>query len=315
MPLFGHNDHDEAWRALQHGIPGFAQVAAGQGWQPAGERPFSGHLEDPVHEIMRCMYGVPRAGPTAGFQVAPTFYTDACRGTISGRTVVVANAWTGIGPNLPFGLSGMKGAAVCGIELGGMLPVACIQPRQIPPVFRLLLASPTGDPAFDERFLVNKSEPDALRMVLPGMARAADMLTAGIRQQIMAHDDWVFLSSEYWLGCIAREPFRTVDAVSQRISEVLGILAAIPASIVPDHIDHSADDVVARFARLGDVDDAIAALQTLTDGERDQLRRSDTPLAAFADVRTPLEAMARFQELGVQERAQLLAMFQRAGGG
>lgn len=95
---------------------------------------------------------------------------------------------------------------------------------------------------------------------------------------------------------------------------MLGIVAAIPTSAVPDHIDHSADDVVARFSRLDSVDEALAKLQALTPADRDRLRQSDSPLAAFADVRTPLEAMARFQELDAQRRTQLLAMFQRVTG-
>lgn len=316
MPLFGHKDkdYDTSWRARENDIPGLAEVAAAQGWQPAGEQPFAGHLEDPLHEVARCMYGVPRYGPTAGFQVQPTFYRDAYRGTISGRGVVVANGWTPIGPNLPFGMSGIKGSAVCAVEIPGLLPVACIEPRQFSPVFRHWIAT-TGDPAFDDRFLVNKSEPDVLRHVLPGLARPEDMLTADIRQRVMAHDDWVFRFSEYWLGCIARGPFRTVEDVSQRISEVLGIVAAIPTTIVPDHIDHSADDVVARFARMDSVDEALAALQALTPQDRDRLRQSDSPMAAFADVRSPLEAMAIFQKLDAQRRTELLALFQRVEGG
>jgi hypothetical protein len=41
------------------------------------------------------------------------------------------------------------------------------------------------------------------------------------------------------------------------------------------------------------------------------LAQSNTPLAAFADVTTPEQAMARFESLDVQQRMQLLGMFQR----
>jgi len=316
MPLFSHRahpDHDDSRRHPWDPVPGLAEVAAGQGWQPAGDRPFEGHLESPVHEISRWMYGASRSGPGDDFQVSPTFYTDAYRGTISGRAVVVANAWTTLGPAMPFGKSGTKGAAVCAVEVGGLLPVAFIQPCQFRPMYRLLV-HPTGDPAFDERFIVNASGPEVMSRVLPGLAQPGDMLTADVRQRIMAHDDWVFRFEDYWLGCIARGQFMTVDDVSQRISEVLGIMAAIPASIVPDHIDHSADDVVARFSRFDSVDQALAELQALTPDDRDRLRQSDSPLSAFADVTTPLEAMAKFQELDAQRRTQLLAMFQRVTG-
>ena len=59
------------------------------------------------------------------------------------------------------------------------------------------------------------------------------------------------------------------------------------------------------------MEDAIAFLQGLTPDERERLARSDTPLAAFADVRTPEEAMARFGSLPEARRMQLLAMFAR----
>ena len=100
--------------------------------------------------------------------------------------------------------------------------------------------------------------------------------------------------------------------VGTRVGEVMGIVAAIPASVLPAHMDHSADDLVARLSKIDSVEGAIAMLQQLTPGEREQLARSDTPLAAFADVQTPEEAMARFGSLDAQRRMQIIAMFTRA---
>ena len=71
---------------------------------------------------------------------------------------------------------------------------------------------------------------------------------------------------------------------------------------------------MARISRLDGVEDAIAFLQDLTPADRERLGRSDTPLAAFADVRTPEEAMARFGSLPESQRMQLLAMFMRVEG-
>jgi hypothetical protein len=73
--------------------------------------------------------------------------------------------------------------------------------------------------------------------------------------------------------------------------------------------DHSQDDLVDRISRLTSVEDALAFLQGLTPGERERLAQSDTPLAAFAGVRTPEEAMARFQSLDERQRMQLITMF------
>ncbi len=96
---------------------------------------------------------------------------------------------------------------------------------------------------------------------------------------------------------------------------MLGIVIAIPGTVMPSQVDYSADDLAARIRRLDDVNDAIAFLQSLTPDERDRLARSDTPLAAFADVRTPEEALARFGSLPEAQRMQLLAMFSRVDGG
>ena len=99
------------------------------------------------------------------------------------------------------------------------------------------------------------------------------------------------------------------------MSEVLGIIAAVPASIAPAQIDHSVDDLLVRIARIDDVDDALAFLQQLSDADRQRLAASPTPLAKFADVRTPDEAIARLMSLPDMERLQVLGMFEKADGG
>jgi hypothetical protein len=92
----------------------------------------------------------------------------------------------------------------------------------------------------------------------------------------------------------------------------------IPDAVLPSQVDHSPDDLTARISRLNGVEDALALLQDLTPADREQLARSNTPLAVFADVQTPEEALARFGSLDLQKRMQLLAMFRRvddASGG
>jgi hypothetical protein len=59
--------------------------------------------------------------------------------------------------------------------------------------------------------------------------------------------------------------------VTQRIGEVLAIVAAIPTSVLPDHVDHSADDLLARIS----------------------------------------QAMARFHALDPERKMQLITMFMR----
>ena len=95
------------------------------------------------------------------------------------------------------------------------------------------------------------------------------------------------------------------------MSQVLAIVAAIPASVVPDHVDHAEDDVIARIDKLTSLEDAMALLQQLTPADRERLAKSDTPLSAFADVKTPQEAMARFKDLDQGRKMQLMATFMR----
>ena len=195
----------------------------------------------------------------------------------------------------------MKGVAVCVVELPSILALASVQPRRLKhPVVRGLPETPTGDASFDEQF-----------RVVTAPVLGAIPVTPEMQRLIMAHDDWSFRTERYRFACVRKDPFDSVEEMVQRIDEVLAIVAAIPSSVLPDRVDHSQDDLVARIAELDSVDDALEFLQHLTAGDREQLARSNTPLAAFADVTTPEEAIARFQAMDQGHQMQLLAMFER----
>lgn len=117
------------------------------------------------------------------------------------------------------------------------------------------------------------------------------------------------------LVCVTQGSFATADDVVRRVHDVLDLVAAIPASVVAHRVDRSVDDLAARIARIDSVEQAITFLQGLGDADRERLARSDTPLAGFADVRTPEEAMARFQALDQAQQMQLMGLFMRARGG
>jgi hypothetical protein len=282
------------------GASALGQAAFTQGWQPVGSQPFDGHLEGRVPAITRCLWGMSRSENLQS-QHAGTNYRDAFRGSIDGRNVTVANAWTYL---LPPGVRrdpGFGGTGCCVVELPSTLPIVCIQPRRIHAVLGMH-ATPTGSPEFDQRFIVNA--------VPTGMlGDPQQMLTPEVQQRIMARDDWVFVAERYLLGCFSRGPFGSFDEATQRLGEVLAIVAAIPESVLPSHVDHSQDDLVDRISRITSVEDALAFLQGLTQNDRERLAQSSTPLAAFADCRTPDEAMARFQSLDQGQRMQLIAMF------
>ena len=185
-----------------------------------------------------------------------------------------------------------------------MVPLTIVQPDRIQQISRWGTAE-TGNPAFDDRFRVNAG----------GAEFARQILTPDVQQRIMMREDWVFWLGENLFACVAKGKFRGMEEVSTRVSEVLGIVTAIPGTVMPSQVNYSADDLAARISRLDDVNDAIAFLQDLTPDERERLARSDTPLAAFADVQTPEEAVARFGSLPEAQRMQLLAMFSRVDGG
>jgi hypothetical protein len=292
---------------LPGGFPGqpdgaslLGQAAFTQGWQPVGNQPFDGHLEGRVPAVTRCLWGMSR-GENLQSEHGNTNYRDAFRGSVDGRTVTFANAWSYL---LPPGVRrdpGFGGVGCCAVELPSTLPILCVQPRRIHPVLGMH-ATPVGSPGFDQRFIVNAVPAGVLGDPL-------QVLTPEVQQRIMARDDWVFFAERYLLGCFSRGPFGSFDEATARLSEVLAIVAAIPASVLPSRVDHSQDDLIDRISRLTSVEDALAFLQGLTPGERERLAQSSTPLAAFADCQTPEEAIGRFQSLDERQRLQIITMF------
>jgi hypothetical protein len=302
MPLFGRR-RPAPGPAVPPGPSGLADQAAAQGWQPVAGPPFHHHVVDGVHDITRAMYGAPRPMDSERM-VGGTTFSDAIRTSIDGRTVIVANSNTYIDPALFQAGRLHPDVAVCAVELATIVPGVIVQPDRIPQI-RHLGRTQTGNPAFDDHFRVSAIDTGFIRQIL----------TPDVQQRIMMRDDWVFWLGEYLFACVAKGKFRSLDEVSSRVTEVLDIVTAIPVMVMPSQVDHSADDLVARISRLDDVNDAIAFLQDLTPDERERLARSDTPLAAFADVRTPEEAIARFGSLPEAQRMQVLAMFTRVDGG
>ena len=276
---------------------GLAEFARANSWEARGERPFDGHLEDGVHRVTCAMYRVPASTAMTGVRVGNTIFRDSYRTRVDSRAVIVSNGWTNIQTEIQKAPDHWRGVAVCAAELPTMLPLARVSPRDTGAELGVS-PDPTGNAEFDQRFVVSAS---------PGRAR--QVLTPPVQQQIMARDDWFFWVERYFFGCISRGAFASVDEVRERIDILIGVIAAIPTSVLPDHVDHSADDLIARVNRLTSLEEAMAMLEQLTPADRDQLANSDTPLAAFADVRSPQEAMARFKTLDQARKMQLLAMF------
>jgi hypothetical protein len=281
------------------GVPGLAELASANGLRPVEGRVFDGHLEDGVHHAVRALRGQPHSVTTfSHVVVGNTTFSDAHAGTIRGRAVTVANGWTEMEPDPRVAVT-YHGAAVCAVELPTVLEITGIEPRRHWPAVTGP-ESPTGDPSFDERYRVAG---------VPGAG--ARLVTGDVRPLVAAHDDWVFLAERYLFGCVSLPQFRTAQEVADRIREVLAIVEAFPRDVVPDHVDHSFDDLLARVGQLHTVDEALVFLQQLSPDERAQLARSDTPLAAFADVHEPAEAMARLQSLDPAAKMQLFAMFSK----
>ena len=173
--------------------------------------------------------------------------------------------------------------SVVAVELPTLFPIMSVQPRSFP--LRAKIAdAPTGDPVFDEKYIV------VCRTVRQSHRQCSRPTYAG---RISARDDWFFISADYMLGCITKGKFTSVDDVRARIDAVIGIVGAIPSTVMPASVDTSVDDLAARIDKVNTVEDALALLESLTPDDRERLAKSNTPLAAFADVRTPDEAMAR----------------------
>jgi hypothetical protein len=147
-------------------------------------------------------------------------YHDAYRGTRDGRAVTIANAWIASEAVVAGGRH-VEGAAVTAVELSTLLMIGGIEPR----LRHQGIPGPevaTGNASFDS----------AYRVV--GMARLADgVVTPEMQQRISARDDWTFIAEDTMFISISREPFGTADEVSQRIRDVLAIVAALLASIAP----------------------------------------------------------------------------------
>ena len=275
-----------------------AELAASHSWQPLGDQPFDSGLTDFIFRLNFSLYDERQPLSTeATISTRVSTFRDVYGRELEGRRIVVANHSTNIGI---IKLFDFKGVAVCAVELGTISPILLMQPRVLPPAVRHLPTVASGNPEFDAKFM----------MVLAPTV-GPEMITTDVQQRIMVHDDWAFVGDDRWLACVSRGPFESADDVSRRLDEVMGIVHAFPRSVVPEQVDHSVDDLAARIDRISTVEDALAFLQQLSPEDRQRLAQSNTPLAPFADVTTPEQAMARLESLDVQQRMQLMAMFQR----
>jgi hypothetical protein len=281
-------------------VVGLSELAASRGWQRVDGAPFESGLAEQIWHVTWSLYGRrERSSSGTAADPAPSRpnFHDAYRGEVDGRRIVVVNHSTNLAQ---VRLWDTQAVSVCAVELGTMFPVMLVKPRDLP-FHGVVKMVPTGIPEFDDRFSV-------------AMATVVDPQTVfdeGVRQRIMAHDDWAFLGSDTWLVCVGKEPFSSAADVTRRLDEVFDLVRALPASIVPAQIDRSVDDLAVRIEKIASVEDALTFLEQLTPEDRQRLAASNTPLAPFADVTTPDEAMARLQSLDMPQRMQLLGMFQR----
>ncbi len=194
------------------------------------------------------MYGAPRQIDTSERTVGDTTFGDALRVSIGGRTVIVANAHTYIDPAL--------------FQAGRLtLTWRCARsswPRSCPGPSSSRTGSRRSGSWAEPRPATGPS------MTSSGSARPTpefirQILTPGVQQRIMMRDDWVFWLGEYMFACVRQGQVPRLDEMSSRVTEVLDIVTAIPGTVMPSQVDHSADDLVARISRLDDVNDAMAS--------------------------------------------------------
>jgi len=178
-------------------IPGLAEYAATRGWHSLTDPVLSPRLADLVHRTSWILYD--RRYATTTYETTSlqhqTVYRDAYGGPVDDRGVVVANAWTNVGPQQLVKLLKMMGVGVCAVEVSSISPFMLIQPASLPAAGRYP-TTPTLNPDFDNRFAV------ALSPTVD-----VSVLTPELQRRIAAHDDWAFVADENWLACAGRGAF------------------------------------------------------------------------------------------------------------
>jgi hypothetical protein len=282
--------------------PGLRELAASRGWQPVEGDPFDSGVTGNLWRLNFALYGERLPLSTGGTDTVPrvSTYHETYEGTLEGRRLIVTNHSTNIAQ---LRIYKFEAVAVCAVELGTISPVMLIQPRALPLIARHVPVTASGDAAFDERFVV---------VLAPTVG--PEVLTDDVRRLVMAHDDWAVLGNENSIMSVGRGRYESADAIARRIDEVMAIVHAFPASLVPNEIDRSVDDLAARIDKISTIEEGLAFLEQLTPDDRRRLAQSNTPLAAFADVTTPEQAMARLESLDMPQRMQLLGMFNRLEG-
>ena len=104
--------------------------------------------------------------------------------------------------------------------------------------------------------------------------------------------------------CASAGAYDTVDSVTSRVEEVLGLVGAFADAVVPQVSDPATADLIARAARIASLEEAAMFLIGLNPSERELLARSGTPLAAFAQVTTSQQAMSRLMSLSPYGQAE-----------
>lgn len=313
MPLFGHGRHDPPPppRPVNVTVPGLSAAMQADGWHEVPG--------DPLHQFMdflvgavRTMHGSAATAPVTGtnMESGPS-YSDTFRGSVQGRTVTIANMHVHMPPRWGAG-------AVCAVELPASVMPVIVQPRdQRHKVVHWMPEAPTGDAEFDARYRVLGAEGMAIGRALlatSGLPSETAVLAAPVRQFIMSRDDWTFYFCEATLACVAKGAYTSVGDVSRLITEVLTVVAAIPVAVMPQQVDRTVDDLVARLHHMGSPQDAMTFLQGLSPADRERLARSSTPFAAFAHARTPMDMMNILASMDVNQRMQLMAIFSRTSG-
>jgi len=294
VKLFGKKQTAESSGGEQ--VPGLADLAAARGWQPVDGEPLR-DMADQVHRLAWVLHDRRYSSLYDPTSVEHrTLYRDAYAGEADGHGIVVANAWTNIGPQQVVRLLEGRAIAICAVERCKFPPLL-IQPSRLPLLSKHIATTSTGDAEFDARFVTQAP--------LPG---TAELVSDDVRHRILAHDDWAFVGAPGTLLCASTGPFESADAVAARVEEVLGVVAAFEAGAVPTPADPETAALLDRVARIASLDDALAFLLGLTAHERELLARSDTPLAAFANVTTPDQALEQLQTLDVAQRLRLFAM-------
>jgi hypothetical protein len=248
--------------ALTDPVPDLGSTAAAAGWVLGPADPgLDPSASEFVHDMVLKLHRVASLpDPNLATGGGPNRYADTVSGVVDGRPFVAGNVsftWS-----FYHGGEHPVSGSFCSVGLGGLLPLAMVQPRGCEPHQRSMTKRATlGRPDFDGRFEVRSGHPDyAVALVSP------------LADELLRRDDWSLFVEFTDLVTVAAQPFTTAGELAERVATVSRMVALVPPDVWTEY------EVRTPVAGPGpvelspeDLERAQAAMQSLSAEERKEV--------------------------------------------